>query len=80
MTGLLVDEYIKDLKGSDARKRITAARELGALGAEARKAVPALETMAAAKDREVRDAATRALESIRNEHSPEQRAHGPDRR
>lgn len=65
MTGLLVDGYLADLREADPQKRITAARELGALGSAARKAVPALEKLAADANREVRDAATRAIAEIR---------------
>jgi len=65
MTGLLVDGYIADLSGADRAKRITAARELGSLGSQARKALPALEKLAADKDDEVRAAATRAIADIR---------------
>ena len=65
MAGLLVDGYIADLGGADRQKRITAARELGALGSEARKALPALEKLAADKDKDVSAAAKRAIAGIR---------------
>jgi len=65
MTGLLVDGYMADLREADPQKRITAARELGALGSAARKAVPALENLTADANQEVRDAAARAIAEIR---------------
>lgn len=65
MGGLVVDAYIADLGGGSAEKRIRAARELGSLGADAKKAVPALEKMAADKRRSVADAAKAALAAIR---------------
>lgn len=65
MTGLLVDGYLADLGGSDRQKRITAARELGVLGSAARKALPALEQMAAGRDEELSAAAAQAIARIR---------------
>lgn len=65
MGGLLVDAYIADVRGTAKEKRIRAARELGAMGAEAKKAVPALEAMAAEKDASVSAAAKQALAAIR---------------
>jgi hypothetical protein len=65
MSGLLVDGYLADLREADPRKRIAAARELGALGSEARKALPALEKLAADADQEVSAAAARAIAEIR---------------
>lgn len=64
MGGLLVDAYIADLRGASKEKRIQAARELGAMGAEAKKALPALEKMAADKDAAVSAAAKRAVAAI----------------
>ena len=65
MAGLLVDEYITDLKGSAKDKRIQAARELAGMGSEARKALPALEAMAKDRDPAVSAAATKAIAAIR---------------
>lgn len=65
MAGLLVDEYINDLKGSAKDKRIQAARELGGMGSEARKALPALEAMAKDRDPAVSGAAAKAIAAIR---------------
>lgn len=65
MGGLLLDAYIDDLKSPSADKRINAARELANMGANAKKAVPALEKMAADKDTKVSGAAKQALASIR---------------
>ncbi len=65
MGGLLVDAYITDVQGKAKEKRIQAARELGAMGGEAKKALPALERMAADKDASVSAAAKRALAAIR---------------
>lgn len=65
MSGLLVDGYIADLKGAAKDKRIQAARELAAMGSDAKKALPALEAMAADKDSAVSEAARRAIAAIR---------------
>lgn len=65
MAGLLVDGYIADLKAAAKEKRIQAARELAGMGAEAKKALPALEAMAADKDAAVSEAAERAIAAIR---------------
>lgn len=65
MTALLVDGYLADLGGSDRQKRITAARELGVLGSAARKALPALEKLAADKDADLSAAAVQAIAQIR---------------
>jgi hypothetical protein len=65
MGGLLVEGYIADLKGSAKDKRIQAARELAEMGSEAKKALPALEAMAADRDPAVSEAAKRALAAIR---------------
>lgn len=67
MSGLVVDAYIADTRGSSKEKRIRAARELGALGAEAKKALPALEAMAADRDAAVSAAAKRAMAAIRKQ-------------
>jgi HEAT repeat protein len=65
MGNLLLDAYIDDLKAPAADKKISAARELANMGMNAKKAVPALERMAAEKDKKVSEAAKRALASIR---------------
>lgn len=65
MGGLLLDAYVDDLKSSSADKRINAARELANMGANAKKALPILEKMAADKDPKVAAAAKQALASIR---------------
>jgi hypothetical protein len=60
-----VDAYIDDLNSPAADKKINAARELANMGSGAKKAVPALERMAADKDKKVSEAAKKALASIR---------------
>jgi HEAT repeat protein len=65
MGALLVDVYVADLeKGPDA-KRIKAADELANMGSAAKRALPALEKLARSADESVRDAAARAIRSIR---------------
>lgn len=65
MGGLLLDAYIEDLRSPAPDKRINAARELANMGANAKKAVPSLEKMAADKNGKVSAAAKQALVAIR---------------
>lgn len=65
MGNLLLDAYIDDLKSPQVEKRLRAARELGNMGGEAKKAVPALERMAGDKNPKVSAAAKQSLAAIR---------------
>jgi hypothetical protein len=65
MGNLLVDGYIDDLKKGPAKKRIDAAKELGNMGASAKPAIPALESLLKDGDAKVREAAQQAIKSIR---------------
>jgi hypothetical protein len=65
MANLLIDGYIADLKQGPVAKQITAARELGNMGATAKSALPALETLARHSDADLSKAATQAIKSIR---------------
>lgn len=65
MGNLLVDAYIDDLGGQGVEKRVRAARELSAMGADAKKALPALEKMARDKNPKVSGAAREAVAAIR---------------
>lgn len=65
MGNLLVDGYIDDLKSGPAEKQVTAAQELSNMGAGAKKALPALESLAKKGDARVRDAAQQAIKAIR---------------
>jgi hypothetical protein len=65
MGNLLVDGYIDDLKKGPAKKQITAAKELGNMGASAKQALPALESLVKDGDAKVREAAQQAIKSIR---------------
>jgi hypothetical protein len=65
MGNLLVDGYIADLKKGPAKKQIAAAKELGNMGASAKSALPALESLVKAGDAQVRDAARQAIKAIR---------------
>jgi len=65
MGNLLVDGYIDDLKKGPAKKQITAAQELGNMGASAKQALPALESLVKDGDAKVREAAQQAIKSIR---------------
>jgi hypothetical protein len=65
MGNLLVDGYIADLKTGPANKQIAAAKELGNMGASAKQALPALETLLKDGDAKVREAAQQAIKAIR---------------
>ena len=65
MGNLLVDGYIDDLKKGPAKKQITAAQELGNMGASAKQAIPALEPLLKDGNAQVREAAQKAITSIR---------------
>jgi hypothetical protein len=65
MGNLLVDGYIADLKKGPAKKQIAAAKELGNMGASAKQAIPALESLLKDGDAKVREAAQQAITSIR---------------
>ncbi len=65
MGNLLVDGYIEDLKSGPAAKQVAAAQELCNMGAGAKKALPALESLAKKGDPQVREAAQQAIKAIR---------------
>jgi HEAT repeat protein len=65
MGNLLLDSYIEDLGSGQLDARLRAARELGNMGADAKKALPALEKMAGDNNAKVRDAAKEAIAAIR---------------
>jgi hypothetical protein len=65
MGNLLVDGYIADLKKGPAKKQITAAKELGNMGASAKPALPMLEALVKDGDAKVREAAQQAIKAIR---------------
>jgi hypothetical protein len=65
MGNLLVDGYITDLKQGPAEQRIAAAKELGNMGASAKPALPALESLLKDGDAKVRDAVQQAIKAIR---------------
>jgi len=62
---VLVPSYIEDLKTGSAAKKITAARELGNMGPNAKSALPALEKLAADKNPDVKAAAKSAVAAIK---------------
>jgi len=65
MANLLIDGYIADLKQGPVAKQITAARELGNMGATAKSALPALEPLARHADASLSAAAKQAITSIK---------------
>ena len=65
MGNLLIDGYIDDLKKGPATKQIAAAQELGNMGADAKQALPALESLVKDGDAKVREAAQQAIKAIR---------------
>jgi len=65
MGNLLVDGYIDDLRKGPADKRITAAQELGNMGAAAKDALPALEALAKDGDAKVRTAVQAAIKAVK---------------
>ena len=65
MGNLLVDSYIDDLKKGPADKQISAAQELGNMGASAKQALPALQRLVKDNNAKVRAAAQQAVKAIR---------------
>ena len=65
MGNLLIDGYIDDLRKGPADKRITAAKELGNMGAAAKDALPALEALAKDGDAKVRTAVQAAIKAVK---------------
>jgi hypothetical protein len=65
MGNLLVEGYIADLKAGPAEKQVTAAQELSNMGAGAKQALPALESLAKNGNSKVREAAQQAIKAIR---------------
>ena len=65
MANLLIDGYIADLKQGPVAKQMTAAKELGNMGATAKAALPALEPLARHKDASLSKAAKQAIQSIK---------------
>ncbi len=65
MGNLLVEGYIADLKAGPAQKRVEAAQELSNMGANAKQALPALESLVKNSDAKVREAAAQAIKAIR---------------
>ena len=65
MGNLLVDNYIADLKKGPADKQISAAQELGNMGASAKQALPALQRLVKDNNAKVRAAAQQAVKAIR---------------
>jgi hypothetical protein len=64
MGNLLVEGYIADLKNGSVESRITAAKELGAMGSSAKAALPALKPLTKHADAGLSAAATQAIEAI----------------
>jgi len=65
MGNLLLDSYIEDLGSGRLDTRLRAARELGNMGGDAKKALPALEKMAGDKNAQASGAAKEAIAAIR---------------
>jgi len=65
MGGLLVQGYIDDLKNGTVDSRIAAAKELGAMGADAKSALPALQPLTNHTDAKLREAAQQAITRIK---------------
>ena len=65
MGNLLLDSYIQDLGSGQLDTRLRAARELGNMGADAKKALPVLEKMAGDKNAKASGAAKEAIAAIR---------------
>lgn len=64
MGNLLVEGYVADLKNGSVESRITAAKELAAMGSSAKVALPALKPLTTHADANLRAAATKAIEAI----------------
>ena len=65
MGGLLVQGYIDDLKNGAVDGQIMAAKELGAMGADAKSALPALQPLTNHSDPKLREAAKQAIARIK---------------
>jgi len=65
MGNLLVDSYIADLQKGPLDKKLSAARELGNMGAGAKDALPALGALAQDGDAKIREAVQRAIKAIK---------------
>lgn len=64
MGNLLVEGYVADLKNGSVESRITATKELAAMGSSATAALPALKPLTTHADANLRAAATKAIEVI----------------
>ena len=64
MGNLLLESYIEDLKTGTTDKQITAATELGNMGAVARDALPDLEALTTNPNARLRTAAQKAIQAI----------------
>jgi hypothetical protein len=64
MGNLLVEGYVADLKNGSVESRITAAKELAAMGSSAKATLPALKPLTTHTDANLRAAATKAIEAI----------------
>jgi len=65
MGGLLVQGYIDDLKNGTVDSRIAAAKELGAMGSNAKSALPALQPLTTHSDAKLSAAARQAISLIK---------------
>jgi hypothetical protein len=64
MGNLLIEGYITDLEKGSIESRITAAKELAAMGSSAKAALPALKRLTKHADAAVTAAATKAIDAI----------------
>lgn len=64
MGNLLVEGYVADLNNGSTESRITAAKELAAMGSSAKAALPALKPLTKHADAKVSAAASQAIEAI----------------
>jgi len=65
MGNLLVQGYIDDLKNGTVDSRIAAAKELGAMGSNAKSALPALQPLTTHSDAKLSAAARQAISLIK---------------
>ena len=65
MGNLLLDSYITDLKQGPVKTQISAAKELGNMGAGAKSALPALQALTNHADATLSAAAKQAIQSIK---------------
>lgn len=65
MGNLLVDAYVADLKKGSPEKKISAAKELAAMGPNAKSALPALQSLSSDKNSKVSAAAQAAIKAIK---------------